>query len=157
MSSKDDRIKDLQLEVSFLLEDLEEVENENEKKQARIVELLDEVDRLTGAYEPYRPEGDEDEGLTFYGLKEENEELNSQIHHLKRDLSCLSDTYYKTLYPPVRKTIRDRLFKEPRYAGQISFSFWPLRDLFRFSVSGWMPGHYFQLVIGPVTVEFFAT
>lgn len=131
------------------------------KAQERIVELIHENDRLTLAYEPYRPPGDEDEELTFYGLKEENDsfmhnildkiaviqeqdseirELHNQIHYLQRTLQVNTPEPKK-----IRKT----------HAGVLSFDFWPASDWFRFNLYRWNPGKAFQLTIGPVRFDWF--
>lgn len=95
------------------------------KKQARIVELIHENDRLTMAYEPYRPPGDEDEGLTFYGLKDENDSLMQNvldkievINELDREIRDLKTQIYtlqklatlSNSVPPTRKARSFRLW-----------------------------------------------
>lgn len=46
--------------------------------------------------------------------------------------------------------------RQPKYAGDVAFDFWPLRDWFRVSVKPWRPGQYFQVVIGPIRFEVYA-
>lgn len=47
------------------------------------------------------------------------------------------------------------LNKESKYAGCISFDFWPISDWLRLDLKKWEPGRYFQVNIGPMRLDFF--
>lgn len=140
-------IEALQDEIGYLKESLtstveemqgqiEELEDLVRSKHERIWELIQENDRLTMTYEPYRAPGDENENTGYYDLIEEVNELRNQILEYRSE----------TLKP---KKIRKK------YAGDIAFDIWPLSDWFRWSYSSWDPGKYWQLCIGPIRFEFF--
>lgn len=81
--SKERKLKDKVLEQSYSIEALEDdVEHWQEvaaEAKAKLWEIICENDRLTLTYEPYRPPGDEYEGLGFYELIEENDNLTQNI------------------------------------------------------------------------------
>lgn len=163
MSKKDEKILELGYTVDALLNEIEDLVALVDQKQDRIVELIRENDRLTLTFEPYIPEDDEDHGLSFYGLKEDNDVLTKKVENFK-GMIRKQDTRIWTLEagirsletkpPKVKKNRLKKLFSG--YAGDIAIDWWPPSDWFRFSVSKWRPGQYFQLVIGPVRFEFFA-
>lgn len=118
-------------------------------KQTRIVELISENDRLTMTYEPYRPPGDEDENISYYDLKEENQ-------HLVTDVRLLNDRIGRLYADLTRSTEVTKPKKYPK-AGVVSFDFWPLSDWFRLTLHRWNPGQSFQLCIGPIRVDWFTS
>lgn len=82
--------------------------------------------------------------------------LSDQLTTLEEQYRILVREYNKKceeLYSAraaVKKSVKKREF-----AGDISFDFWPLSDWTRLTKSGWKPGNYFQLCIGPIRIEFY--
>jgi len=131
-SKKDDKILGLQYDLEALNDEVEHLSEVIASKQARIVELIRENDRLTLAYEPYRPPGDEWEGVNFYDLVEENEaltqkvldkmqiieELDTELYQLKRSLVELKKA------PEIPVAPKRPLIKYDRF-WNVSFELWP--------------------------------
>lgn len=136
-------LRELLLESNYSIEALEdEIEyfrGEIAGNNARIWELIQENDKLTMKYNPYRPPGDEDEDIDYYDLKEEIESLKEVIESYEEKL----------------RITKSKKKKNPK-AGVVSFDFWPWRDWFRLSYNRWHPGQAAQLCIGPVRVDWFA-
>lgn len=105
-------------------------------------------------------------------LEEEVTRLGYELLASENELEALQDDYLRAinynnrapeigterLYPELGvvrllKTIKNH---EPKYAGDIAFDFWPLRDWFRLSFKKFRPGQYAQLVVGPVRIEWYA-
>lgn len=142
-------------DVCFLNEKLGDALLEIDKQESllrakhdRITDLIGEVDRLTMTYEPYEPEG----------LDEDYYELLDAVNVLRAENQSLRSALINT--SPVPKASRIRSFfrgrKAPRKNASITLDLWPLRDWFRFSYSPWNPGKYAQLCVGPVRIDFFA-
>lgn len=79
MSKKDEKILEFQYTIEALEDELQDHEKEIEDTKAKLWDVIQENDRLTLTYEPYRPPGDEHEGLDFYELIEENDNLTQNI------------------------------------------------------------------------------
>lgn len=145
---KKKELKEKNLEQSYTIEALEdEITNLEEiiaSLKAKQWELVQENDRLTMRYEPYRPPGDENEGRDFYELIDEVSEARSQI-------SRLAQENYE-----LRVQMRNMRPKRYKKNGVISFDFWPLRDWFRLSRHKWNPGMAAQVCVGPIRVDWFA-
>lgn len=112
---------------------------------SRIVELIEENDRLTLAYEPYHPPGDENENVGYYDLIEENDRLTNKALEYKHE----AIQYQQMLKAERAKKARKR------YAGCVSFDFWPLTDFLRLKLYRWSPGKAFQACVGPVRIDWF--
>ena len=90
--------------------------------------------------------------------------LEEELLDLHAELSDLETAYDNLEKEFLKKTSELRLYnlsttsKRPfkNYAGSISFDFWPPRDWFRFDVSRWNPGKYFQITVGPLRFDFYA-
>lgn len=156
--SKSERIqlqKGKILEQGYSLEALEdEVEHLREvitQKQGRISELIGENDRLTLTYEPYRPPGDEYEGLGFYELIEENDALTQNVLDKIQVIRELEATISELQRPVMASPKKAR----KNYCGVLSFDFWPLTDWLRLKLYRWSPGKAFQACVGPVRFDFF--
>jgi regulator of replication initiation timing len=131
-------IEALEEEVDRLMELLQD-------KHEKLVNLINENDRLTMRYEPYRPEGDEDYGKDFYELIEEN-------NRLRRDNLKLTNRLWEV--EQAVKEIKPK--KKYRKNGVVSFDFWPLSEWVRFSHNKWDPGKAAQLAVGPIRFDWFA-
>ncbi len=149
MGKKADKITELSYSVGALEDEIEYLNETVAQKQGRIVELINENDRLTMAFDPYIPEDSEDYGLTFYGLKAENESLIEKIQEKMFEISNLRGqlSHYEEI-DPINET------KNPKN-GCLSFDFWPLSDWVRLSLYRWEPGKAFQLCIGPCRLDWF--
>lgn len=70
-------------EQSYMIEaqndEIAYLKGEVAEKHEKLWAVIQKNDRLTMTYEPYRPPGDEYEGLTFYELIEENNSLTKNI------------------------------------------------------------------------------
>lgn len=73
------KITKLQYTIEALTDEIDNLNDIISMKQERIAELINQNDRLTLTYEPYRPPGDEYEGVSFYELVEENDSLTKNI------------------------------------------------------------------------------
>lgn len=71
--------KQLQYDVEALVDEVEHWQEVAAEAKGKLWEVITENDRLTLTYEPYRPPGDEHEGLQFYDILEENDELTRGI------------------------------------------------------------------------------
>lgn len=65
--------------IEFLEEEISDLEDTLALTEAKLQNVITENDRLILRYEPYRPPGDENEGLDFYELIEENDSLIRNI------------------------------------------------------------------------------
>lgn len=129
--------KQLQYDVEALEDHIEHLEEVIADSKAKHWELIQENDRLTLTYEPYRPPGDEYEGLQFYDILEENDELTrgildkmevikeqdqriaelrNQIYALQRTLQVNSDV--------VKAAAKKPRVKYDRW-WNLSFELWP--------------------------------
>lgn len=76
-------------EYKYRIEALEHEVSDREDlvalQRIRIRELIDNLDRLSLRYEPFIPEGDDDHGLDFYELVEDNKRLVAENQELNRD------------------------------------------------------------------------
>lgn len=148
--NKEKKLRDLMLEQSYTIEalgdEIEHMKGEVAEKHAKLWEVIQENDRLTMTYEPYRPEGDEDHGKDFYELIEENKDLHSNIKRIATDNLEL------------RLELSRQQSKKKKYkkCGTVSLDFWPIKDWFRFSHYKWNPGMYAQLCVGPFRFDWFA-
>lgn len=126
-------IEALEDELEYHVEAIVEKNKEIDKKHTRIVELVHENDRLTLTYEPYRPPGDENEGLGYYDLINENNtlvenvldkiavirELDDEITDLKNQINTLQKLVItETLKKP------DSEFQAPPTKKTRSIRFW---------------------------------
>lgn len=159
-------IEALEDEVSYLVEQLAQ-------EHSKLWEVIQENDRLTITYEPYRPPGDEYEGLGFYELIEENDSLTKklldkikvieELDEINRNLydkknlltSDLIDL--RTEVSRMKNTMKPKRQWSKKYpkAGCVTIDFWPPRDWFRLSYHPWKPGMAAQLCIGPIRIDFF--
>lgn len=135
-----------------LLEELEALRTEIRHLEAVIIEkhakmwhAIQENDRLTLQFEPYIPEDDEDYGLSFFELKEANEDLTKKMFNYLKIISD-KDEELNTL----------RTKRKYKKAGSVSFDFFPLSDWYRLSYNKWNPGMYTQLCVGPLRIDWFA-
>lgn len=149
-SKKDEKLTELGYSIEALEDEIEHLHEVISSKHTRVVELIGENDRLTMTYEPYRPPGDEDENISYYDLKEENEHLRSkaweyklEVYHYQQELAHQQEVT-QAVKTPRRK-----------HAGCLTFDFWPLSDWFRLNLCRWNPGKAFQLCIGPIRLDFF--
>lgn len=79
MSKKDEKILTLGYSIEALENELEHLEEVIEDTKAKLWQVICDNDRLTMTYEPYRPPGDKHEGLDFYELIEENDNLTNNV------------------------------------------------------------------------------
>jgi hypothetical protein len=77
-SKKDEKILELSYTIEALKDEVDYWKEQHDLKQSRISQLIQENDRLTLTYEPYRPSGDEDANISYYDLKKENKRLRSK-------------------------------------------------------------------------------
>lgn len=165
MSKKDEKITKLGYDIEAMTDEVEHLHEVISGKQARIAELIGLNDRLTLTYEPYRPPGDDYENVAYYDLIEENDSLtknvvdkievirglDEEIVHLRamvKEFQAEASQLDKILKAEKRKNNR-------KYAGCLSFDFWPISDWFRLNLYRWNPGKAFQLCIGPIRLDFF--
>lgn len=114
-------------EIEYLKNTIAELERKGAEDHARIWELICHNDRLTLSYEPYRPPGDEHEGLTFYGLVEENKELIKLNKYLETRVSSLLEsltTPAPNPAPIIPVAPKKPLIKYDRY-WNATFELWP--------------------------------
>lgn len=166
VSKKDEKILEQGYSIEALEDEVEELEEVIASKQARIVELIHENDRLTLAYEPYRPPGDENEDLGYYDLIDENNSLAQNvldkievINELDQEIRQLQSTVraFQSKINLLDQMLQVETNKNRRrkYAGCLSFDFWPISDWFRFKLYRWNPAKAFQLTIGPIRLDLF--
>lgn len=74
-------------------------------------------------------------------------ELENEVQFLEDRIEILKNAPTPTITKPKKKN---------RYAGSLSFDFWPPSDWARFGVTNWNPGKYFQLYIGPIRLDIYA-
>ena len=75
--------KEYTYQIEALEEEIKDLKSEIVENHTKLWDIIQENDRLTMTYEPYRPPGDEDEGVNFYDLIEENKELRAEVAGLK--------------------------------------------------------------------------
>ncbi len=75
--------KELEYQIEALQDQVEDLEQQLQDQHAKLWSIIQENDRLTLKYEPYRPEGDEHENLDFYGLVEDNKKLKDLVKRLQ--------------------------------------------------------------------------
>jgi hypothetical protein len=83
------------------------------------------------------------------------EAANDEIASLNAEISRL--TVQKILDQNNTKKEKKKTRKNPKYCSDLAFDWWPPRDWLRFSITKWAPGQYFQICLGPLRFEFFAT
>lgn len=125
-------------------EEIEYLRDELRMKGDRVVELISEVDRLSLRYEPYRPEGDEDESKDFYELIEEVSALKARVGRLMQENWRISE-----------EKVESGKVKTKKF-GILSLNFWPISDWVCFSYNKWDSGQYFQIRIGPLGFDWSA-
>ena len=148
--------------IEALEDEIENLEEINRNQHEKLWEVIQENDRLTITYEPYRPPGDEHEDLDFYSLVEENDELthkildkieiiNEQDEEL-RDLrnALIELRHKKDPQIPFPKKVKHKK------GGVVSLDIWPPSDWFRLNYNSWDPGMAAQLCVGPVRIDWFA-
>ena len=91
-------------------------------------------------------------------LEEEKAELEYDIHFLEERIVELKSQFNVRSPKPIKKNLAEK-FKEyeTKYSGDVSFDFWPLSDWVRLELKKWKPGQYFQLCIGPLRIEWYAS
>lgn len=144
--SKKEKIQELQWTIGAY-------EDEVEENKELIASLIKDNDRLTLAFEPYIPEDHEDYGLTFYGLKEENDQFAQNILDKIEVIKELDNENYN-LRAQIRQ-LQKKTSEKRSYAGSVSFDFWPPSDWFRLNLSKFSSGRYFQAMIGPIRLDFY--
>lgn len=155
MKKKDEKILEFQYTIEALENEIETLEETARLDHERLWSIIQENDRLTLTYEPYRPPGDEHEGVQFYDLVEENEELHAQIKSLQdRNNRLTSELIDVRTAVAEMKQAKEKKKRYPK-AGVISFDFWPPRDWFRLKYYKWNPGESAQLCIGPIRIDWF--
>lgn len=157
MSKKDEKILELQYSVEALENEIESLEEDARINHEKLWTIIQENDRLTMTYEPYRPPGDEHEGLDFYELIDENKDLKKEVERLVWKGREYYDEaqHYKQAVTDMKMAQEKR--KRYSKAGVISFDFWPPRDWFRLSYHPWKQGMAAQLCIGPIRIDWFAS
>ena len=165
--------KPLKEQIEALESEIEDLKEMARIKQERMWEIIQENDRLTLKYEPYRPPGDEHEETSFYDLIEENDTLtknildkievikevekeNEGLHRTVETMRSQNVNLATELREVRKRIISMQMAPKPakikKYGG-ISFDFWPPRDWFRFSYNKWHPGMAAQLCIGPIRID----
>lgn len=99
MTSKNE----MKYQIEALEDEIEDLKSEVAEEHSKLWEIIQENDRLTLAYEPYRPPGDENEGVNFYDLIEENKELRAEVAGLKIQL-YLKDNLPDAPVEPIKKS-----------------------------------------------------
>ncbi len=158
--------KELKYRIEALEAEIEDLEESLRDEHQKLWEVIQENDRLTLTYEPYRPPGDEHENLDFYGLLEENDSLTEnvldkievikELEDQMRQLTQENRRVYAELSDLKRAMVEMKPKRYPK-SGVISFDFWPPRDWFRLSYHSWKPGMAAQLCIGPIRIDWFAS
>ena len=151
------RILELNWELEAANSEIDDLIEQIADQQRRIVELINENDRLTITYEPFIPEDDPDYGREFFEILEENKELNNRVTSLVYRLDNINrerNEFQLQLWD-LQKAVKEMKPKHKK-CGVISFDFWPLRDWFRFNYHKWNPGMAAQLCIGPFRIDWFA-
>jgi regulator of replication initiation timing len=150
-------LRELMTEQSYTIEafenEIEDLEEVIKVTKAKLWEVIQENDRLTMRYEPYRPPGDQHEDYDFYELIEENKSLKKKIRLLSEQ-----NTQLLTELRDIRVAMREMkpLKRKHPKGGVVSFDFWPPSDWFRLKYDKWTPGMAAQLCIGPLRIDWFA-
>lgn len=124
-------LRDLLSEQGYTIEaledEIEEIRQDNIERRAKLWEVIQENDRLTLTYEPYRPPGDEHEGLEFYGLIEENEELRLELNKMaEKNYQLASDLQQAQTAVTEKKAVKEpkKRIKNDRW-WNFSVELWP--------------------------------
>lgn len=90
-------------------------------------------------------------------LEADYNELVQQFKDLKTSKRGQAPTIPTYTRPSLRSKIEAWWKKDSKYAADIAFDIWPIKDWFRLSYSPWHRGKYAQVCIGPFRGEFFQT
>lgn len=170
---KDEKILELQYNVEMLQDEVDHHEEMARINHERLWTIIQENDRLTLRYEPYRPPGHETEEYDFYELidenksltqnvldkvlvikevEDENKELKAKITSLEyRNQNLANDL--REIRQAVLEMKKETPKKRVKKFGVVSFDIWPPRDWFRFNWTRWNPGQAAQLCIGPLRID----
>lgn len=127
-NKKDDKILELQYNVEALENEIESLEEDARINHEKLWTVIQENDRLTLRYEPFRPPGDPTEEYDFYELVDENKALEKEVKYEKDKNNRLTAELID-----VRKAVAEmkivqeeprRLIKNDRY-WNFSFELWP--------------------------------
>ena len=112
--------------IEVLEDEISDLEEQLSETKTKLWEIIQENDRLTLTYEPYRPTGDENEGVNFYDLFDENKELKATVRQLEQEVVNLN---YKLRQVEKSMVEMKPAGKQPRIKydrwWNASFELWP--------------------------------